>query len=105
MKKVRKSEIEQLIAQYYCDYIEVHPVNEYLHETLNINVGSIYIFVKENMPVKDKQKKDTKMCNFARAIEEVSFGNLKVVRRSCEKIGENGWMSYMYIANGYEVIE
>lgn len=106
MKKVRKVDLVDLIAQYYCDFIELMPVDEIAdgNNGVSINVNSICIYVIDNNQFDSESDRESLMENFAEQIEAITFGNLKVTYKGCKIVG-NSCLSWMYIANAYEVVE
>lgn len=106
MKKVRKQELVDLIARLYCDYIELMPLDDIAdgNHGITIDVNSICIYVMDENPFDTVTRRDSKMTCFAKQIEAITFGNLKVTRQNC-KIEGNSHLSWMYIANAYEVEE
>ncbi len=102
-KKVKKADLERLIAQYYCNFIETIPVDEIVDGSAGvyINIDSVYINV--NAKLKDAFSNE-RMEKFAEQIEAVTFGNLKVTYRTRKMVGSS-YMLYMDIANAYKVIE
>lgn len=106
MKKVRKADLVNLIAQYYCDFIKLMPVTDIVkgNNGVSINVNSIYICVIDHNEFDSKRDKENLMEKFAEQIEAITFGNLKVTYKGC-RIKDNSFLSWMYIANAYEVVE
>lgn len=106
MKKVRKVDLVNLIAQYYCDFIELMPVMDIAdgNNGVSINVNSICIYVIDHNEFDSESDRETLMQTFAEQIEAITFGNLKVTYKGC-KIEGNSFLSWMYIANAYEVVE
>ena len=106
MKKVRKCDLVNLIAQYYYNFIRPMPINEIADgkHGVSIVVDSICIHVIDYNEFCFVDEQDSCMRNFANQIEAVTFGNLKVTYQGC-KIKGNSFFSWMDIANAYEVIE
>lgn len=106
MKKVRKNDLVQLIAQYYCNFIRLMPVDEIEdgNNGVSILVNSICIYVIDNNKFSSISEQELCMQNFAKQIEAITFGNLKVTYKGCKNKG-NSFVSWMDIANAYEVVE
>ena len=107
MKAVRRQDLINLIASYYCEFIdpEHKPINDIIdgHGDIQIEIDSIYISIGDfrGLFSKDDVKKVI-MTEFAKNLEAVTFGNLKVIRIVCSKRSGRMWIE---IANAYEVIE
>lgn len=99
MKRVRKKDLENLIAIYYCRFLDPQhkPTNDILdgHGEIQIDIDSIYINVR-NISSNAFSDNEEHMAIFSEKIEEVTFGNLKVIYHDDESID---------IANSYEVVE
>ena len=106
MKKVRKCDLVNLIAQYYCNFIRLMPRDEIADgkHGVSIVVNSICIHVIDYNEFCSKSEQDSRMREFANQIEAVTFGNLKVTYKGF-KIEGNSFLSWMDIANAYEVVE
>ena len=96
MKKVRKNDLIILIASLYCEFVdpEHKPINDIVtgcNGDIIIDVNSIYISVRGNGLSNIHVTGD-----FAKNIEDTTFGNLKVTRVTNDEI---------FIANAYEVID
>lgn len=100
MKKVRKKDLEYLIASSYWEFIdpEHKPINDIIngHGNIQIRIDSICIRVTDFSGLfAEENIKNIIMGEFAKNIEEMTFGNLKVTRMRDNEI---------LIANAYEVI-
>lgn len=103
MKKVLKSDLKYLIASHYWEFIDPNhkPINDMLSgrgETV-IEIDSVCIrLVNRNklFSFESPYVKDAIMNEFAKNIEAITFGNLKVIR-----IRDNE----VFIANAYDVID
>jgi len=106
MKKVRKSDLKYLIADFYREFVDYkrRPANVILeaNSDVQIHIKSFYIIVCDvsDCSIRTIFREDG-MKRFSEALEAISFGNLKVTKMTCEH--EN--YLEMYIANVYEVIE
>ena len=106
MKKVRKHDLVELIALYYCNLIRLMPTMDIAagDNGVKIRVNSICIHVIDYNQFDSESNQLACMQNFAKQIEAITFGNLKVTCKGC-KIEGNSFRSWMEIANAYEVIE
>ncbi len=106
MKKVRKNDLINLIAQFYCDFIRTMPISEIVSGQggVKINIDSIYISVIDYNQFCSESEQEILMQRFAEQIEAITFGNLKVTYKGCSNENGNAF-SLMYIANAYDVIE
>ena len=108
MKKVRKNDLENLVAKLYREFIELKTLDNVVHELcgVNIYVDSVCIYVTDTNDFEDKGEREAYMHNFAEQIEAITFGNLKVTFSECiiDEYTQKCY-SYMYIANAYEVVE
>lgn len=106
MKKVRKDDLVELIAQYYCDFIRLMPIDEIVdgNHGVSIIVNSICIHVTDYNFFCTEREQITRMQDFAKHIEEITFGNLKVTYEVC-KVQGISCLSRLDIANAYEVVE
>lgn len=108
MKKVRRKDLEYLIAHYYWEFIdpEHKPINDIIagHGDVQIDINSVCIFVKDCSSFSNVYDKKAFMQEFANKIEEVTFGNLKVTNMGCEE-KDASYYSWLDIANAYEVID
>ncbi len=106
MTKVKSNDLKRLIAQYYCNFIENVSVYDVINgrTDINIEMNSIYIKVSSHNRFSDVKARKKKMEKFAKHIEAVTFGNLKVAYMIC-KIDGPFYVTHMDIANSYEVIE
>lgn len=109
MKKVRKRDLEDLIINFYCEFIAHVSESEYVDlsydEKVKVNVKSTHIEACWNFDDSDSQIDMENFLNeFKKEIEKITFENLKVTYASFEK---NQYMTMIkiYIANAYEVIE
>ncbi len=104
MKKVRKDDLVNLIAQFYCDFIRLMPVHKItgVENCIDINVNSIYISVIDYNYFDSESNQEERMQKFAEQIEAITFGNLKVTYKGCRNKNST-FLSWMYIANAYEV--
>ena len=105
MKAVRMQDLFNLIASYYSEFIdpEHKPINDIINELgdIQIDINSIYITIWDLRGLFSKDNiKMSIMTEFAKNLEAVTFGNLKVIRIGCRKSAV--WIE---IANAYEVIE
>ena len=100
MKKVRKQDLEELIALCYKESIEVTDYE--FKKTVVIDINSIYITVMDYREFDDVKAKMKLMQDFAKHLKAISFGKLKVTRKKAKKDG-NSCFSLMYIANAYEI--
>ncbi len=103
MKKVRKQDLEELIALYYRDFIELVADDEF-EKTVTVDINSIYISVIDQRDFDDEEVKMEVMQDFANELKKITFGNLEVTYKGAKKEG-NSCLSWMYIANAYEVEE
>ena len=103
MKKVQKNDLVNLIAQFYCNFVNLQPVSDIAKGTCGvyINVDSIYIQVLDFNRFDSDEEQEARLQKFAEQIEAITFGNLKVTYKGC-KHGIN-FKSWLYIANAYEV--
>lgn len=96
MKKVRKKDLIMLIASHYREFIDSQhkPINDIIdeHGDIQIDIDSIYIRVRDI----NKKGLFNEISEFARNIETITFGNLKVIRTTDDE---------MFIANAYEIID
>lgn len=99
MKRVRKKDLQVLIARCYSEFLdpEHKPINDIIdgHGEIKIDIDSVYINVY-NISSNAFGGKQIGMSNFSRKLEEVTFGNLKVTHSDSSSID---------IANSYEVVE
>lgn len=101
MKKVRRHDLIVLIAGYYWEFIdpEHKPINDIISGCgdIKIDVNSICFTVRDFKGLFSKDDvKEAIMNDFAKNIEAITFGNLKVTRVRDDEI---------FIANAYEVID
>lgn len=96
MKKVREKDLITLIASHYREFIDPQhkPINDIIdgHGDIQINIDSICIRVRD---IK-RSGLFNEISEFAKNIETITFGNLKVTRTTDDEI---------FIANAYEIIE
>lgn len=110
MKKVRKCDLQDLITAFYCKFIANISIDEYYslpcREQIKVNIRSTHILVWWNYDEDLEIETDTKnfVEDFARKIEETTFGNLKVTYCSTGTRGNNTTFE-IYIANAYEVLD
>ena len=99
MKRVRSEDLKILIAIYYSMFLdpEHNPINDIIadHGDIKIDINSVYIEIY-NIDGEGFETDGQGMGNFERAIEDVTFGNLKVTYKDD---------SCIHIANSYEVAE
>ena len=105
MKAVRREDLINLIASYYCEFIDPDhkPINDILngYGDIQIDIDSIHITVRDFRGLFSRDiVKSAIMTEFAKNLEAVTFGNLKVIR-----IGGRKNSVWIEIANAYEVIE
>lgn len=110
MKTVRKCDLKDLITNFYCKFIAYISLDEHYNlpciEQVRVNIKSTHILVWWNYDTDLEIENDTKNLveDFARKIEEITFGNLKVTYCSTGTIGNNTTFE-IYIANAYEVLD
>ena len=107
MKRVRKEDLECLIKDFYYDYIRRHKLEENEKNTyFGLDINSLYIRVRVIGEFDVEEDAKAFIENFTKAIQEVTFENLKVTYNECHSISPNGsiYNITMYIANAYEVI-
>ncbi len=110
MKTVRKCDLKDLITNFYCKFIAHISLHEHYNlsysEQVKVNIRSTHILVWWNYDTDLEIETDTKNLveNFAREIEEITFGNLKVTYSSIGAI-KNDTTFEIYIANAYEVLD
>ena len=104
MKKVKKVDLVRLIAQYYCNFIRLTPVDDIINgnSDISINVDTVYISVLDRNEFDSETDQNAYLQNFAEQIEAITFGNLKVTYMGCKM---NPHLTWMCIANAYEFIE
>lgn len=103
MKKVRKEDVEKLIFLYYKEFIELLTEEEF-EASIHVDINSVFIYLIDLRDFKDEGQKENLMENFANQLKKVTFGKLKVTYMGAKKDG-NDCISWMYIANAYEVKE
>ena len=106
MKKVRKNDLVELVAEYYCNFVRPMPTPEIVDggHGIVIAVNSICIHVIDCLAFNSESEQDALMQKFSKQIEAITFGNLQVTYKGC-KIRGNNFFSWMDIANAYEVID
>ncbi len=107
MKKVRKADLVNLIAQLYSDFIRPMRVWEIAegNEGVKIDVNPICIYVIDHHMFESASDQEIRIQKFAEQIEAITFGNLKVTYKGCKVGSTINCLSWMYIANAYEVVE
>ena len=110
MKKVRKCDLVELISQYYCNFIRFMPTLEIADgkHGISILINSICIHVIDHNEFDSESDQEACMQDFAKQIEAITFGNLKVTYKGCKIKGKGigkSFLSWMDIANAYEVVE
>lgn len=105
MKKVRKEDVEKLLLLYYQFFIKEIPDYEF-EITITVNINSIYIRVIDHRDFDDEEAKKKKkvMEKFSKELRKITLGNLEVTDMKVQK-DEDECISWMNIANAYEVIE
>lgn len=105
-KTVREEDLKNLIAQFYCDFVDLQPVSEITdgNSSVDITINSICIYVIDYSSFNSEDERKKCLEQFAEQIKAISFGNLKVTYYGCKKDG-NSYFSWMYIANAYNVID
>ena len=94
MKRVRKQVLENLIVQFYSEFVKFQS-----YDLLEVKMYDTYIFFKDFSDFESKEEKKKKMKEFSQNLEILSFGNLKVAYMNIDKD-----CSWMYIANNYELM-
>lgn len=113
MKKVRESEIRNLIENLYRKFIYGISIDEYNKKqytgvnkaNVHINVQSTYVelwWYEKETEISTETKKMIE--SFASILEKISFGNLEVIFYDMDKFRDSNIIS-IYIAKAYEVIE
>lgn len=113
MKKVRESEIRDLIENLYRKFIYGISIDEYYKKqsagvnkaNVHINVQSTYVelwWYEKETEISTETKKMIE--SFASILEKISFENLKVIFYNMDKFRDSNIIS-IYIANAYEVID
>ena len=103
MKKVRKEDVEKLLLLYYQFFIKEIPDYEF-EITITVNINSIYIRVIDHRDFDDEEAKKKVMEKFSKELRKITLGNLEVTDMKVQK-DEDECISWMNIANAYEVIE
>lgn len=105
MKKVKKDDLVRLIAQYYCNFIELTPLLDIIEgkSGINITIDTVCIYVDDSREFDSEVEKYACLKKFAEQIEAITFGNLKVTCMGCKK--DPCCLTWMYIANAYELVE
>ncbi len=103
MKKVLKSDLVDLIAQFYHDFVRPLPLSDIAdgEHGVNIVVNSICIYVTDHNMFDSKSGIEDCMREFAKHIKAITFGNLEVTRMGSKTVN-NSCLSWMCIANAYE---
>lgn len=113
MKKVRESEIRDLIENLYRKFIYGISIDEYSKKqyvgvneaNVHINVQSTHVelwWYEKKTEIDTETKKMIE--SFASILEKISYGNLKVIFYNMDKFRDSNIIS-IYIANAYEVID
>ena len=107
MKAVRRQDLINLIAGYYREFLdpEHKSINDIIkgYGDIEIYIDSIFISIVDCRGLfSNDDVKKVIMTEFAKNLEAVTFGNLKVIRVACNKTSGIMWIE---IANAYEVIE
>ena len=111
MKKVKKSDLKNLICKSYLFFVKGIMVEDYakirsICETrkvspIRIDVNSVCIHVYDSNKFDSEENQKARVQTFADHIEAITFGNLKVINMDCP-LSNFTWVS---IANGYEIID
>ena len=106
MKKVKKYDLLTVLSRGYTRYVNfsVSPVEIIDREVcVDIEVNSIYIAIIDRSEFDSEKAQEARMHDFAKYIEAITFGNLKVVYTYCE-IDGNYFFSYVEMASAYEIV-
>lgn len=107
VKKVKKQDLKDLIWMHYLHTVRQIPLLETARQNsyiISVSVNSISINVYDTASFDSNDDQEACLDNFAKLIEALTFGNLKVVDRGCEVNG-NSYLTYLHIANAYEVVD
>lgn len=110
MKQVTKKDLKDLIEDFYCKIIaNITLIEHYelpVRDQVVVNVNSVAIKVwwRFDKTIESEADTDSLVDVFGKALEELTFGNLKVVYSGIGKF-DNKDIYEIYIANAYEVIK
>lgn len=113
MKRVKKRDLEELLATFYMS-VESIPISDFINgtnkgEKVQLDINSVCIYMFDRNKFEDVQKRKEDIKKFAKKIEDVTFGNLKVVESDIYKVEsdiykyEFACLTSVVIANAYEV--
>lgn len=107
MKTVKERDLRKLIWKHYHHIFKQIPLLETDDQactSIQVDVNSVCINVYDVHPFDSKADQEAFLHDFAKLVEDLTFGNLKVVDMGCE-VNEDSYFTWLHIANAYEVIE
>ena len=110
MKRVKRQELYDLIREYYLNKVRGVPILDAYKEPTDaiyaMKVDTICILLYDKKPFISTLNQESFLQDFANAIEKITLGNLKVVDRGCAINKNDGsYLTWVHIANAYEVID
>ena len=105
-KRIRKSDLKELLAKFYSDFVELQPIDDIVEDksSVNISINSICAYITDSSDFESEVDRNIALNEFAKEIEKISFGDLRVTYKGC-RIDGNTCLTWAYVANAYEVIE
>lgn len=100
-KRVKKEDLRKMIEEYYKRYV----ITDLRDEDILVFVNSVYVSIEDYERYESKETRADSIQKFSTEIENLTFGNLKVVKVTYEEDKGKLYRTIIDIASAYEVIE
>ena len=105
MKTVKESDLRRLIWDSYLHWVHGIPMldaHKQLSTNIHVDVNSVCINLYDKREFNSEDERKESMKIFADYINDITFGNLKVVDMGCNIESKFSWV---HIANAYESLK